>query len=497
MKDAAPRDLRALPKGTRVSDYRLESVLGHGGFGITYLATDLLLNQRVAIKEYYPREFAVRDRSKTVRASGNADDRDNFVWGLERFREEARTLARFSHPNVVAVRRLFEANGTSYIVMDFCEGEPLDQVIRRDAPLPASQLERLFSALLDGLEHVHAAGVMHRDLKPANIFIRADGSPVLLDFGAARQALVNHSQSMTSLATAHYAAFEQYSTNGKQGPWTDIYGLAATCYHAATGEKPMDAPDRILEDKLQPLVVKAAGRYRRDFLLAIDAGLAVRPEDRPQSIDSWRRQLTDPVSRPMGLVEAPRVDRPEVANDYKNAKIGFGVAFLLIFCIAIVQAMGSFVGGFTADGDANVIALNDEDIQGLPPAMGAAIASARAAQVKAQQVSADDAINCPDDAEQTWDECNGLGQLPDNKRYKGEFISDNPSGSGVILFPNGDRYEGEVLVADQDGFGVLIRADGSKVEGQWAKGKINGYAQILDAEGNVLESGLYVDDILQ
>ncbi|NBU23820.1 MAG: hypothetical protein EBS38_07970 [Actinobacteria bacterium] len=284
-------DLRALPSGTRLSDYKLERVLGHGGFGITYLAVDLSLDQKVAIKEYYPREFAVRDSTKTIHAAGNAEDKDNFSWGLERFREEAKTLARFSHPNVVAIRRLFEANGTSYIVMEFCEGEPLDKLIKREAPLSKGKLEAIFASLMDGLEHVHAAGVMHRDIKPANIFIRADGSPVLLDFGAARQALVSHSRSMTSLATAHYAAFEQYSTHGKQGAWTDIYGLAATLYHAATGEKPQDAPDRILEDTLEPIAERAAGQYSEHVLKAIDAGLAVRPEDRPQSIKKWQETI--------------------------------------------------------------------------------------------------------------------------------------------------------------------------------------------------------------
>lgn len=322
-----------------LSDYRLDRVLGHGGFGITYLATDLSLDQRVAIKEYYPREFAVRDSTMTVLPTGSSEDRDNFSWGLERFREEARTLARFSHPNIIAVRRLFEANGTSYIVMDFCEGEPLDALIRREAPLSAGLLEGLFTALLDGLEQVHAAGVMHRDIKPANIFIRADGIPVLLDFGAARQALVSHSRSMTSLATAHYAAFEQYSTRGNQGAWTDIYGLAATLYHAATGEKPLDAPDRILEDKLVSLSIRAAGQYPRGLLQAIDAGLEVRPESRPQTVAQWRRLMEPgaaPASAPIREHGSQRDAHAPSANVQKSRRAALGAIvgiFLLLFLI--------------------------------------------------------------------------------------------------------------------------------------------------------------------
>lgn len=322
-------DLRTLPAGTIVSDYRLERVLGQGGFGITYLAMDLKLNQQVAVKEFYPREFAARDRAGRVRATGGAEDQANFIWGLERFREEARTLGRFRHPNIIAVRRLFEANGTAYIVMDFCEGEPLDAVIKRKAPLDAEALERIFIALLDGLAHVHAAGIMHRDIKPANIFIRSDGSPVLLDFGAARQALVGHSRSMTSLATAHFAAFEQYSTHGRQGPWTDIYGLAATLYNAATGEKPQDSPDRMMQDRIVALTSRAAGRYPVKVLQAIDAGLAILPENRPQSVLQWRDFLTSNAERlvPFRHISDPRptLQRPMPVSAKKPILITIGV----------------------------------------------------------------------------------------------------------------------------------------------------------------------------
>ena len=368
-------DLRSLPSGTVLSDYRLEGVLGHGGFGITYLATDLSLDQRVAIKEYYPREFAVRDSTRTVHATGSSEDRDNFTWGHDRFGEEARTLARFSHLNIIAVRRLFEANGTSYIVMDFCEGEPLDAVIKREAPLSAAVLERVFGALLDGLEHVHAAGVMHRDIKPANIFLRADGSPVLLDFGAARQALVSHSRSMTSLATAHYAAFEQYSTRGNQGPWTDIYGLSATLYHAATGEKPQDAPDRMLEDKVEALSSRAAGQYPRGLLQAIDAGLAVRPENRPQTVEQWRRMMEP------GAVPPPPSGQgySPPANAYdpptSGRKTGVAVlaalagifAMLVVILIVVVSRGGSGSPEANAETPAASVADASEAAPYVPP----------------------------------------------------------------------------------------------------------------------------------
>jgi formylglycine-generating enzyme required for sulfatase activity len=287
-----PTDLRILPVGQALSDYRIEGVLGQGGFGITYLATDTNLGRKVAIKEYYPREYATRDSTLTIRATGNAEDRETFNWGLTRFLEEARILARFEHPNIVAVRRFFEANGTAYLVMDYCDGEPLDEVIKRNGPLSKDQLERILLPLLDGLEEIHSTNFLHRDIKPANIFIRRDGSPVLLDFGAARQETGNHSRSVTSLATAGYAAVEQYSTKGKQGPWTDIYGLGATLYRAVTGEKPQESTDRMLEDTLEPAAEKGRGRYPVSLLAAIDAAMAVRPEQRPQSVAKWRQMIS-------------------------------------------------------------------------------------------------------------------------------------------------------------------------------------------------------------
>lgn len=485
-------DVRALSKGTRLYEYKLESVLGHGGFGITYLATDLSLEQKVAIKEYYPRDFAVRDRTKTVHATGNAEDRENFEWGLDRFREEARTLARFSHPNVVAVRRLFEANGTSYIVMDFCEGEPLDQIIRRSAPLPEKQLVGLFLALLDALEHVHSANVMHRDIKPANIFIRDDGSPVLLDFGAARQALVNHSQSMTSLATAHYAAFEQYSTQGNQGPWTDIYGLAATCYHAATGEKPLDAPDRILNDKLQPLLVKAAGRYSHEFLKAIDAGLAVRPEDRPQSIAAWRNVFAYGKKLQSAAIAAPA--KPVSPANYNAAIIGFAISFVFVALIWIGQAVG--------DSDARVVTEDTEATANVtaPEYAATAVTDATSAEVdqavdeaRQAQVAAKIAArgnSCPDPSEE-WDNCEGEFTFEDGNRFVGEWGKNNPSGYGIYYFKDGSRYEGKLVDGKIDGYGVYLLNDGSRIEGAWSQGEVNGYSITVDSQGNIMQSGFY------
>jgi serine/threonine protein kinase len=159
-------DIRSLPKGYQLSDYRIEGPLGHGAFGITYLATDTMLNRKVAIKEYFPREFAARDGTLLVKPAGNKEDRDNFSWGLKRFLEEARVLALFDHPNIVPVRRFFEANGTAYLVMDYCDGVPLDSMISKNGSLTKDQVEKIIYPILDGLERVHKANFLHRDIKP-------------------------------------------------------------------------------------------------------------------------------------------------------------------------------------------------------------------------------------------------------------------------------------------------------------------------------------------
>jgi len=311
-------NLRSLVTGEMLSDYRIDGVLGQGGFGITYLGMDVMLDRRVAIKEYYPREFAVRDSTRTVHAAGNQEDKDTFRWGLERFLEEAKLLARLNHPNIIAVRRFFEANGTAYFVMDYCEGRPLDELIKEAGTLDNDQVNKIIYPILDGLEHLHNANFLHRDIKPANIYIKSDGSPVLLDFGAARQEIISHSKSVTSMATPGYAAFEQYSTKGNQGPWTDIYGLAATLYRAVTGEKPQDSPDRILQDTLTPASTLANNKYSASLLKAIDKGMAVRPQDRPQKIQEWR-EIFEPASQSTNEIQENKSPaQPEGKEAKKN-----------------------------------------------------------------------------------------------------------------------------------------------------------------------------------
>ena len=235
---------QALPAGYRLQNFRVLRVLGVGGFGVTYLA-----QRRSPSTGGWRSRSTCRTSSPCARAPrcspSRTTDRADFEWGLQRFLDEAKTLARFRHPNLVRVVAYFEANRTAYIVMDYEEGEPLDRLLERHGRLTETQLKRVLLPIVDGLREVHAAGFLHRDIKPSNVFVRrADETPVLLDFGAARQALGRKSKSLTAVASAGYSPPEQYESEGEQGPWTDIYALSALCYRAITGKAPMEAPRR-------------------------------------------------------------------------------------------------------------------------------------------------------------------------------------------------------------------------------------------------------------
>ena len=287
---------QALPPGYQLGRYRLLEVLGVGGFGVTYLGEHVGLHHRVAVKEYLPNEFAVREGA-TVHPKSPAD-REDFEWGLARFVDEARTLTRFRHPNLVRVSDYFEANNTAYIVMDYEDGEPLDALLERHGTLTEAQLRRVVLPVADGLRQVHAAGFLHRDIKPSNIFVRrSDETPVLLDFGSARQALGRKSRSMTAIASAGYSPPEQYESQGAQGAWTDIYALSALCHRAVVGKIPMEAPRRqgqLLRSRVDPLprlAETAPAGYSRAFLEAVDWGLRVIETERPQSLDEWLARM--------------------------------------------------------------------------------------------------------------------------------------------------------------------------------------------------------------
>jgi serine/threonine protein kinase len=514
--DNFSHDFRAIPIGTIISDYQIESILGQGSFGITYLAMDMMLNRKVAIKEYFPREFAGRDGTLTVRAAGNREDRDNFVWGLQSFLKEARVLALFDHPNIVPVRRFFELNGTAYLVMDYCDGISLDELIKRDGLIPKEKLGLLIDPILNALELIHKSNFLHRDIKPANIFIKDNGTPVLLDFGAARQDLVSHSKSVTSLATPGYGAIEQYSTHGNQGPWTDIYGFGSTLYRVITGNKPDDATDRLLDDKLTPVSKIANGKYSEKTLKAIDSAMAVRPESRPIDIREWRKQFGEEI---IGF-QQPSTENKKLNNQEKTIDIRVkpepsdeGVSEIhadlkdngifrnknktIAIALGIV-ILASFTGIFYFNKSENSqIVAKTEPVSPIaipqsssPPNTKTPQAStpnqvpSKGAQVPEQKKD-DNKITslppCVGQPSKAWTDCYGSMVWPKKdgdqvaESYSGEFKNGLLEGKGKYTFGSGSTYTGDFKGGQRTGTGVFYAPSNFKYSGGWLKDKFHGF----------------------
>ncbi|NBC15590.1 MAG: SUMF1/EgtB/PvdO family nonheme iron enzyme [Gammaproteobacteria bacterium] len=281
----------ALPVDGMIQEFRIVRVLGAGAFGIVYEARNTFLPQTLVIKEFLPSELAHRDRDGQVRPISE-DTRELFDWARSRFLQEAKNLWELAqpdrHPNIVRVIRYGEENGTAYMFMDFEQGRPLSKILEEQGRLTAEQLTAILEPLLDGLERVHAKGILHRDIKPENILIRDDFSPVLIDFGAARNLSGQRERSVVAAYTPIFAALEQQQAVSEQGPWTDIYSLGATLYLAVTGSQPRSAPERLYGLTQKSAVEAARGDFPERILAAIDKGCGLRAEDRPRSVAAWR-----------------------------------------------------------------------------------------------------------------------------------------------------------------------------------------------------------------
>ena len=323
----------ALPVGTVVRDFTIQAVIGHGGFGIVYRAGHNELDLTVAIKEYLPVELAVREGATVQPRSGT--DRKDFEQGLRRFRDEAQALIDFdSHPSILSCRDFFRAHGTAYLVMDYEDGQSLAELLAKregeGRPFTESDLLAVMTPLLEGLARVHAAGVLHRDIKPSNILIRGrDERPVLIDFGAAKQATARFSKSQAPY-TEGYAALEQVADTGKLGPWTDIYGAGAVMWRmVAGGNRPWDPPHPVrvelrshaalgeMEDPMPSAGALGKGRFPPRMLEAVDQCLRLRETERIQGSDELLEALRVASARlpTAGSAEAARPSaRRAVAN---------------------------------------------------------------------------------------------------------------------------------------------------------------------------------------
>jgi hypothetical protein len=337
-------DGNGLPVGTRIGEFEITSVIGEGGFGIVYLANDTSLGRRVALKEYMPSSLAMRTTDSGVQVKS---DRylETFEAGRKSFVNEARLLAQFDHPSLVKVYRFWESNGTAYMVMPFYEGKNLKDTLRQmqqasgGEPPGETWLRTLLLPLCEALRVIHAEQCYHRDIAPDNVMMLAgSGRPLLLDFGAARRVIGDMTQALTVILKPGYAPIEQYAEipGMRQGPWTDVYALAAVVYYAITGRTPPVSVGRMVTDSYQPLAQVAEGRYSREFLEAVDRALVVRPENRTQTIEAFRDDLglvepgtmarTATPALPVGPVDATRI-MPGAPT--RTARAGTGLTEML------------------------------------------------------------------------------------------------------------------------------------------------------------------------
>ena len=322
----------ALPAGHVIDKYRIGDVLGSGGFGIVYRGRHQELGLDVAIKEYLPPEIAVREGTEVQPL--NSESRENYDEGMRRFLEEAKRLVQFNHPNVVRCRDFFRANGTAYLVMDYEDGLPLSELLRRREeqgnPLSGDEIKQVILPLLDGLAVVHAHDVLHRDIKPGNIFIRkATEQPVLIDFGAAKQGFSEHSKSVWAY-TQGYAPMEQIEQGGKLGPWTDIYAIGAVMWRIVAGDNPPKAEDRAIAqvrgnpDPMTTAVELGERKYPSALLHTIDKCLSLQEKDRYQSAAGLSqalhkaKQRPHPREHPMQAVKAKEAPaKPQKSSAHK------------------------------------------------------------------------------------------------------------------------------------------------------------------------------------
>ena len=300
-----------LPVGTRLAEFEITGVIGEGGFGIVYMTFDHSLRRPVAVKEYMPASIALRgpDGNVAVRARRH---QPTFDTGLRSFINEARLLAQFDHSALIKVHRFWEQNKTAYMAMRYYEGSTLKEIVQRDpARVNEAWLKPMLQSILEALDTLYHENVLHRDISPDNILILESGEAVLLDFGSARQVISDMSQSLTVILKPGYAPIEQYADDSSmtQGAWTDIYSLAAVMYLAIVKRPPPTSVARMVTDTMTPLASGDYPGFSKPFLAAIDRGLAIRPEQRPQTIDAFREllQIGSSATAPLPAGVPPKV----------------------------------------------------------------------------------------------------------------------------------------------------------------------------------------------
>ena len=363
MDGSLPDSPLHMPSRTLLHEkYLLGRVLGQGGFGITYLAWDIYLDRKLAIKEYFPRELVYRESGKSSVSVYTGTQSDQYKYGLSKFLAEAINLARFEgHPNIVAVRDYFETNTTAYMVMNFLEGVTLSDYLNRvETILTFNETLKIIMPVLDALRTVHEGGLLHRDISPDNIIITTKKRVMLLDFGAARHALGEKGKKFSVIVKAGYAPEEQYRSNGSQGPWTDIYAVAATIYRAITGLMPPDSLDRLSSDTLIPpsqlgVHIDVAGES------ALLKALAVSSDERFQSVAEFQQSLWSALHDVSSTGSGEVIDPPLTANAKTYLEPGHWVETDSIVPVESISSQTSPERIVSPVGTVNIGRANDND----------------------------------------------------------------------------------------------------------------------------------------
>ncbi len=348
--DRGPENPQQLaPRTILQGKYVIGRALGQGGFGITYLACDLAENKKLAIKEYFPLQISTRAHDHLTVSPISIKNRQDLDYGLAKFVEEGKALARFrNHPGVVSMLDFFHANGTAYIVMVYVEGRDLKEYLnQRGGKISFDAALKILLLVMAALEDVHRAGIVHRDISPDNIYVEDDGTVKILDFGATRYAMGEQSRSLSVVLKPGYAPEEQYRGKGRQGPWTDIYSLAATFYRAITGKIPPESPDRLAEDDLVPPsslgVVIPAGAES-----ALMKALAVKAQNRFQTVVEFRAAMIEDA-QPIPLKQLTIVDDPALRREISSPPLPqlliLGVASISLLILFIVTSARETVWG--------------------------------------------------------------------------------------------------------------------------------------------------------
>lgn len=523
------------PGSVLLGKYIVGKVIGKGGFGVTYLAYDFTLGKKVAIKEFFPYGVALRAAGTTTVAVSSIDNAEAFKLGAEKFYNEAKLVSKFNgNPNIVGVYEFFYENDTVYFAMEYLKGHTLKEHIQKHGPLSAAQALFVAQNVANALMAAHSSSVLHRDISPDNIIICDDGNIKLIDFGAARQVVAEHSQSFSVILKPGFAPLEQYQKKGNQGPWTDIYSLGATIYYALTEDIPEDPMSRLEDDKAY-----RSNQYHIDPELwsMIFKATELKIENRYGDIFQFKNDLAKVSAEAEPLVvpkEEPAEKMPEfqTAMPYGMTQIGasqpdqqpVGGGAPVLAPAPSSAPVGAVMSGHS---DAENVQPAPEEKSGLAkfltPKMAAICGAVLAAVVVVIIIPIMLVSNHDNEIEaggngipsKSTTSSTGFGNsnsgtgstsstekvtdmkytFPDGTQftYTGEWKDNKPNGQGKGVYAGGDVYEGEYKGGYREGYGKYTWANGEVYEGEWKNGRQDGYGKHIKANGDVYEGEFKAD----